>query len=187
MTIAPTSDCPDNAAATAAATQRFDGCLPGLDLPPGLRAEFAALVQARADAGAGEMSAVEMWDMFEREYLLREPASALLIRCSARPHARPADPWMTLFNIRQSIGIGEDNATLVVAGTLTALGLDAAVLRRYSQMLEASGLIAVYVECLSGFRVWGAGLGGDLTGASLKAVLSAVSRAELKRAQVRAA
>jgi 2-isopropylmalate synthase len=128
-----------------------------------------------------------MWDMFEREYLLREPASALLIRCSARAPAWPADPWMTLFNIRQSIGTGDHNAALVVAGTLTALGLDVAVLKRYSEVLEGSGLIAVYVECLNGFRVWGAGLGGDLTAASLKAVLSAVSRAALLRSQARAA
>jgi 2-isopropylmalate synthase len=158
------------------------GCA-AISLPPGLRAEFEGIVQARADSCASEVSAAEIWEMFEREYLLREPASALLTRCSSRAHPRTADPWVTLFNIRQSIGTTQDNAALVVAGTLTAMGLDVTILSRYSEVLEASGLTAVYVQCLTGFPVWGAGLGGDLTTASLKAVLSAVSRAELKRQQ----
>jgi hypothetical protein len=154
----------------------------GLDLPAGLLAEFAALVQARADPGNGEMPADQIWDLFEREYMVREPASVLLMRCSAsRAETSPADPWFALFRIRQSIRTAEENPALMIAGMLTALGLDVVILSRHAQVMETSGLTVVFVHCLAGARVWGAGVGGDLTAASLKAVLSAVNRAELTR------
>ena len=151
----------------------------GLDLPAGLTAEFAALVRTRAAASGQALPEDQILDLFDHEYLLREPASALLIRCSAgRTNISPADPWIALFKIRQSIRTAEDNPALVVAGTLAAMGVEVAILSRHSQELEGSGQIAVYVECAAGTPVWGAGVGGDLTAATLKAVLSAVNRAE---------
>jgi 2-isopropylmalate synthase len=153
----------------------------GLDLPAGLRGEFAEVVQACTDAVGSELSADQMWDTFEREYLLRVPASALLVRCSARrANMSPADPWIAMFGIRQSIRTAHDNPALVVAGTLAAMGLDVTILSRYSQVQGTSGLTVVYVQCVAGFPAWGVGLGGDLTAACLKAVLSAVNRAELR-------
>jgi 2-isopropylmalate synthase len=158
----------------------------GLDLPAGLRAEFAGIVRAFADASGHAVSADQMRDMFELEYMVREPASALLMRCSARcADLSPADPWFTLFKLRQSIRATEDNAVLIVAGTLAAMGLDVIVLSRYSQLLQGSNLTAVYVHCVAGVQAWGVGIGGDLTAASLKAVLSAVNRAEFKRVAAR--
>ena len=148
----------------------------GVEPPPELLAEFAAEGAARWRAGSG--TAARIWDLFEREYLLREPVSALLIRCTAqRTDISRADPWIALFNIRQSIGTGQENPALVVSGFLTAMGLEVSILSRHSQVLETSGLTIAYVKCLAGLPAWGVGMGGDLAAASLKAVLSAVNRA----------
>jgi 2-isopropylmalate synthase len=150
----------------------------GVEPPAELLSEFGA------GAGAGwrpgrDIEAERIWELFEREYLLREPASTLLIRCTARRAGiSPADPWIALFNIRQSIGNGQDSPALVVSGFLTAMGLDVSILGRHSQVL-ACGLTIAYVKCLAGLPAWGVGMGGDLAAASLKAVLSAVNRAGL--------
>jgi 2-isopropylmalate synthase len=167
---------------TAAEIGRIMQAEYGLDLPAGLRVEFAGMVQAWADATGSEVSADQMRDLFELEYMVREPASAMLMRCSARcAGLSPADPWIALFKIRQSIRTAEENPMLVVDGVLAAMGLDVTILRKHCQLLENSGLTAVYVHCVAGARAWGVGIGSDLTAAWLKAVLSAVNRADIKR------
>jgi isopropylmalate/homocitrate/citramalate synthase len=156
----------------------------GLDLPAGLRTEFAGIVQTWADTSGDEASADRMRDLFELEYMIREPASALLMRCSTRsPGLSPADPWIALFKIRQSIRTAEENPALVVDGVLSAMGLEVTILRRHSQLLQNSGLIAVYVHCMAGGKAWGVGIGSDPIAASLKAVLSAVNRADARRSR----
>ena len=155
----------------------------GLHLPSGLRAEFAQILLAGASPASRPLPADQLSGAFDREYMVREPGSALLLRCTAgRRRLRPADPWITLFDIRQSMCVTQDNPALVVAATLTALGLDVTILSRHSHRLEPGGLLIVYAECLAGCRAWGAGIGGDLTSALLKAALSSVCRAGLMRA-----
>lgn len=155
----------------------------GLDLPSGLRAEFARILLAGAASATEQIPADQLSDAFGREYMVREPGSALLLRCTVgRPRLSPADPWITLFDIRQSMCVTEANPALVVAATMTALGFDVTILSRHYHQLEPGGLFIVYAECLAGCRAWGAGIGGDLTSALLKAVLSSVCRAGLMRA-----
>jgi 2-isopropylmalate synthase len=150
----------------------------GFEPPPELLAEFAAGGKAGWRTDLGKTAAEQIRDAFEHEYLLREPVSALLIRCTTlRADMSRADPWIALFNIRQSIGTGQENAALVVSGFLTAMGLDVSIISRHSQVMETSGLTIAYVKCLAGLPAWGVGMGGDLASASLKAVLSAVNRA----------
>lgn len=149
----------------------------GVEPPLELLAEFAAGVRASWLARPDKAAAEQLWDMFECEYLIREPVSALLVRCTTqRADVTRADPWIALFNIRQSIGAGQENPALAVSGFLTAMGLDVSVLSKHSQVLT-SGLTIAYVKCLAGLPAWGVGIGSDLTAASLKAVLSAVNRA----------
>jgi 2-isopropylmalate synthase len=149
----------------------------GVRPPPELLAEFAAGVGASWRACPDHVAAEQLWDMFERQYLIRESASVLLVRCTQRADRCRTDPWIALFNIRQSVGMGQESPALAVSGFLTAMGLDVTVLSRHSQTLETSGLTIAYVKCLAGFPAWGVGIGGDLSAASLKAVLSAVNRA----------
>src|ERR1700678_964243 len=77
----------------------------GVEPPPELLAEFTAGGEAGRRADSDKSAAERRWDAFEREYLLREPVSALLIRCTTgRADMGGADPWIALFSIRQSIG-----------------------------------------------------------------------------------
>jgi hypothetical protein len=152
----------------------------GVEPPPELLAEFTIGLGTGRRIGSGKAAAERIWELFEREYLLREPVSALLIRCTARRAGiSRADPWIALFNIRQSIGNGGENSALVISGFLTAMGLDVSIVSKHSQVLETSGLTIAYVKCLAGPPAWGVGIGGDLAAASLKAVLSAVNRARV--------
>ena len=152
----------------------------GVEPPPELLAEFTAGGEAGWRADSDKTAAERTWDAFEREYLLREPVSALLIRCTTgRADMGRADPWIALFNIRQSIGTGQENPALVVSGFLTAMGLDVSILSKHSRVMEPSGLTIAYIKCLAGHPAWGVGMGGDLASASLKAVLSAANRSAL--------
>ena len=155
----------------------------GVEPPLELLIEFAAICQADWQADSDKTAVERVWELFEREYLLCEPVSALLMRCTGpRADISYADPWIALFNIRQSIGTGRENPALVVSGFLTAMGVDVSILSRHSQMLGTNGLTIAYVKCLAGLPAWGVGIGGDLATASLKAVLSAVNRAGMPTA-----
>ncbi|HEX6920427.1 MAG TPA: 2-isopropylmalate synthase, partial [Actinomycetes bacterium] len=48
-----------------------------LDLPRRLQIEFSQVIQARTDAGGGEVSPAQMWEIFESEYLDRRTPVAL--------------------------------------------------------------------------------------------------------------
>src|SRR5260370_39955939 len=41
-----------------------------LNLPPGLRIDFARVVQARADATGSELTPTQMWRLFSGEYIV---------------------------------------------------------------------------------------------------------------------
>jgi 2-isopropylmalate synthase len=145
----------------------------GLRLPTELRAEFGGVIEGRAD------SAARIRDLFDEEYLLREPASALLIRCAARrTHCGLSDPWIGLYMMRQFIDGPEKDPSSALARTLTARGVPVSVLGRYSHTIEASGEAAVYLHCLAGSRAWGVGIARESGAATLKALLSAVNRAD---------
>src|SRR5271170_2220672 len=51
-----------------------------LDLPEGLMADFAQVLRTRDQAGADELSARELRDIFDTEYMIREPLAVLLLR-----------------------------------------------------------------------------------------------------------
>ncbi|MCA0338091.1 MAG: 2-isopropylmalate synthase [Actinobacteria bacterium] len=161
----------------------------GLDLPKRLQIEFSRVVQHRTDAEGGELTAAEIWAMFSDEYLH-----------SAEPEQR----WGRFFPVRSSITStdeGQDEISSVISvdgveqtihgrgnGPLSAfidglstLGIDVRVLD-YSEHAMSSGVdtrAAAYVECAVGERVlWGVGLHESIVKASLRAIMSALNRAE---------
>ena len=48
-----------------------------LDLPRRMQIEFSRIVQARTDADGGEVTAAQMWDIFQAEYFARAPLALL--------------------------------------------------------------------------------------------------------------
>ncbi len=158
-----------------------------LDLPRRLQIEFSQVIQSKTDSDGGEVLPEEIWAAFNDEYL--PDASA---------------PWgrFALHSLEQSAAVdeldsltvvlsdGADEVTLAGKGNgpiaafcsaLGGYGVDVRVLDYHEHALSAGGdaKAAAYLECAVGDRVlWGVGIDPNIVTASLKAVVSAVNRAE---------
>lgn len=159
-----------------------------LELPRRLQIEFSGVVQQHTDEEGGEVSAEQIWSIFQDEYLpapgedakwgtlelLRTRTSSDLDGNVALEVAlRRGDEEIE----RQSTGNGPIDAFVSM---LAAAGIDAKLLD-YSEHTLAAGQdaqAASYIELeLGGARYWGVGIDGDISIASLKAIISAVNRA----------
>jgi 2-isopropylmalate synthase len=161
-----------------------------LDLPRRLQIEFSGVVQAKTDAEGGEVTSEQIWEIFLDEYL---PAPA--------DHAD--DKWgryellstrtasdmsgSVQLDVRLRVGDEIDEAQGIgngpVAAFLAIMGSQGHEIKLYDYVehtLSEGGdaLAAAYVELQVGDkRLWGVGIDGDISTASLKAVVSAVNRA----------
>ncbi|MCM3555349.1 2-isopropylmalate synthase [Janibacter melonis] len=161
----------------------------GMELPRRLQVEFSQVIQRKTDTEGGEVSGAELWRIFSDEYLHSEESE---IR------------WGRLAPVRSTISGSEDGldqieAVLTDGGSeitvhgrgngpidaftdaLGTIGVDVRVLDYHEHALSAGGdaRAAAYVECAVGDRVlWGVGLHESIVKASLRAILSAVNRAE---------
>ncbi|MEZ5190726.1 MAG: 2-isopropylmalate synthase [Schumannella sp.] len=161
-----------------------------LDLPRRLQIEFSSVVQAKTDAEGGEVTSEQIWDIFQDEYL---PAAA----------DRPDEKWgryellstrtasdmsgSVQLDVRLRVSDGVDEAQGTgngpVAAFLAIMGAQGHDIKLYDYVehtLSEGGdaLAAAYVELQVGDkRLWGVGIDGDISTASLKAVVSAVNRA----------
>ena len=161
-----------------------------LDLPRRLQIEFSGVVQAKTDAEGGEVTSDQIWAVFQDEYL---PA----------PADHPDDKWgryellstrtasdlggsVTLDTrlrvgeeIQEASGVG-NGPVAAFLGIMAEQGHEIRLYDYVEHALSASGdaLAAAYVELQVGEkRLWGVGIDGDISTASLKAVVSAVNRA----------
>ncbi|GAA2729603.1 2-isopropylmalate synthase [Cellulomonas aerilata] len=162
-----------------------------LDLPRRLQIEFSRAVQAFTDTHGGEVSADDLWDIFSDEYLPVQPGGSL-------------EPWgrFALRGTRTVSGgdgpdtlgvdLRDNGRDVTLEGTgngpiaafvdaLSSLGVHVSVLDYAEHALSQGGdaSAAAYVECSVGDQVlWGVGIDPSITTASLKAIISAVNRAE---------
>jgi 2-isopropylmalate synthase len=160
-----------------------------MDLPRRLQIEFSGVVQRGVDQDGGEVAPAELWARFQDEYL-----------------PNPASPWgrFDLVNvvtdstvdggstIEATIRDRGEGVTITgtgngpIAAFVDALGTiadtpDIRVLDYAEHALSAGGdaRAAAYVECAVGDRVlWGVGVDPSIVTASLKAIVSAVNRAQ---------
>jgi 2-isopropylmalate synthase len=158
-----------------------------LELPRRLQMEFSGVVQRVTDSEGGEVTPTAMWDYFQDEYL-----------------PNPAAPWgrFALRTIAQDSTVdGETHVRVLLADrgaeveltgvgngpiaafceALAAYGVDVRVLDYHEHAMSSGGdaVAASYLECAVGGRVlWGVGIDPSIVTASLKAVVSAVNRAE---------
>jgi 2-isopropylmalate synthase len=166
-----------------------------LDLPRRLQIEFSRVVQDYTDAGGGEVTPDQLWDVFQREYL--SPTEPLELRSveSATGSGRRDSVTATVVNDgveRQITGEGNGPVSAYV-DAISALEHHVRVLDYHEHALSAGGdaLAAAYVECEVAARegiggedsevVWGVGMDANIVTASLKAVSSAVNRAAAHR------
>jgi len=152
-----------------------------LELPRRLQIEFSRAIQARTDAGGGEVTASEMWELFSAEYLSDGPVALLGHRSSSvveSKHVLTAEVRVD-GQTRQIEGFGNGPIS-AFCDALNAVGEKVRVLDYTEHALSAGSdaQAAAYVEVeIDGGTLWGVGVEADTTGASMRAVLSAVNRA----------
>lgn len=161
-----------------------------LDLPRKLQIEFSRVVQNRTDQGGGEVSSAALWDIFTDEYL---PASN--DRLDLKWGRFELKKMRTASNMDGVVEL--DIVLRDTAGELEAHGTGNGPISAFLNVLEQQGVnvrlldyvehtlsaggdaqAAAYVELeVNGQVLWGVGIDGDISTASLKAVISSVNRA----------
>ena len=158
----------------------------GLELPRRLQIEFASSVQAVMDAQGQELSAADIWAIFERSYHLSPQAIQI-------EHQRivEADGGQVTLSATLRIGHQEMQVQGGGAGPVEAFvdalqrhtGCDLAVLDYHEHAVGAGAQAraAAYLEMRIGGQrtLFGVGMDTNIVSASIKAVLSAVLRAGL--------
>ena len=152
-----------------------------LELPRRLQIEFSRAIQARTEAGGGEVTPSEMWELFSAEYLSDGPVALLGHRSSSvveSKHVLTAEVRVD-GEARPIEGFGNGPIS-AFCDALDAVGVKVRVLDYTEHALSAGSdaQAAAYVEVeIDGGTLWGVGVDADTTGASMRAVLSAVNRA----------
>ena len=158
-----------------------------LDLPRRLQIEFSRVVQAYTDADGGEVSADALWDVFEQAYLAPDRAAGAgrgVQRRRRRPDVQVSATVVDRGRNREITGEGNGPVSAFV-DAISSLGYHVRVHDYAEHALSAGGdaLAAAYVECEVGEGedaqvLWGVGMDANIVTASLKAVTSAVNRAD---------
>jgi 2-isopropylmalate synthase len=161
-----------------------------LDLPRKLQIEFSRVVQNKTDQDGGEVSSVKLWDIFIDEYL-PAPADRIDLKWGRfelkKMRTESNMDGHVELNIVLRDGAGELQATGTGNGPISAFlnvlekqGVGVRLLDYVEHTLSEGGdaQAAAYVELeVDGQTLWGVGIDGDISTASLKAVISAVNRA----------
>lgn len=158
-----------------------------IDLPRKLQIEFSGVVQAKTDAEGGEVTSEQIWSIFNDEYLPADDAEAKWGRFELLATQTRSD---MSGEVVLDVVLRDDEQQLAVAGegngpvaafveVLRAQGFDITVYDYVEHALSSGGdaQAAAYVELQVGDqRLWGVGVDGDISTASLKAIVSGVNR-----------
>ncbi|MFE3449225.1 2-isopropylmalate synthase [Nonomuraea sp. NPDC059194] len=145
----------------------------GIDLPRRLQIDFSRHVQGHTDATGGEITAAELWDLFERTYLDPGDAPVTLKGWAATPEST---------SITLAVGGEEVTRTYLGAGPVDALtralaevGYPVEIVGLTQQSLGPGngGDAITFLEHRDG---WSAGRSESVLEASLTAVLNAATR-----------
>jgi 2-isopropylmalate synthase len=157
-----------------------------LDLPRRLQIEFSRVVQAHTDSDGGEVSAAELWEIFQAAYLhTTEPLQLVSVDSSATAGGHDTLTARVRNHGQSQTIVGEGNGPVsAFVDAISTLGHRVRVLDYAEHALSSGGdaLAAAYVECEVGegedaVVLWGVGMDANIVVASLQAVISAVNRA----------
>jgi 2-isopropylmalate synthase len=164
-----------------------------MDLPRRLQIEFSRVVQQHTDVAGGEVTADEIHQIFQREYLADAPwalTAAGSTSSNGEFHVHATVDGPTRHGVQVQ---GEGNGPVsAFVDALAAEGAHVRVLDYAEHALQSGGdaNAAAYVECEIGEGddtqvLWGVGIDPSITSASMKAILSALNRAEAIHAATR--
>ncbi|KQR85902.1 2-isopropylmalate synthase [Microbacterium sp. Leaf179] len=159
-----------------------------IDLPRKLQIEFSGVVQTRTDAEGGEVSSAQIWDIFTDEYLPAEDQDQRWGRFELLS-TRSSSDMSGDVHLDVALRDGDEThpASAVGNGPVAAFleivraqGFDVTLYDYVEHALSSGGdaQAAAYVELqVDDQRLWGVGIDGDISTASLKAIVSGVNRA----------
>ncbi|RKT36889.1 2-isopropylmalate synthase [Microbacterium sp. AG1240] len=159
-----------------------------LDLPRKLQIEFSGVVQAKTDAEGGEVTSDQIWAVFNDEYLPAPDVADRWGRFEVLGTRSSSDMTGDVeLHVRLRDGDSIEDTTANGNGPIAAFleivrsrGIDISLYDYVEHTLSAGGdaQAAAYVELrVEGERLWGVGIDGDISTASLKAIISGVNRA----------
>ena len=158
-----------------------------LDLPRKLQIEFSGVVQAKTDSEGGEVTSEQIWNIFTDEFLPAtgdgEKWGRFEILGTRSSSVLDGDVELTV-NLRDGEDVTEltGNGNGPIAAFLDIIrghGIEITLYDYVEHTLSTGGdaQAAAYVELqVDDQRLWGVGMDGDISTASLKAVVSAVNR-----------
>ena len=165
-----------------------------LDLPRRLQIEFSGVVQAKTDADGGEVTSDEIWSVFTDEYLPTDVDQNRWGRFELLSTRTESD---MSGDVTLEVALRDGDERVVATGTgngpvaafleiVRAQGFEVTLYDYVEHALSAGGdaQAAAYVELqVDGERLWGVGIDGDISTASLKAIVSGVNRSIRTRAR----
>lgn len=159
----------------------------GLELPRRLQIEFSQVVQAVMDTHGKELSAPDLWNIFDREYGLSKADSPL------QPVMEDAQNQKVRVTTRVPMaddgvdvdGVGNGPIDAFVNGLNAALGSNLRVLDYHEHAIGegATARAVAYVEVsVDGKQArFGVGMDANIVSASFKAIVSGLQRASRSR------
>jgi len=161
-----------------------------LDLPRKLQIEFSRVVQNKTDQDGGEVSSAKLWDVFIDEYL-PAPSDRIDLKWGRFELKKMRTESNMDGHVELNIVLRDGNGELEAQGSgngpisaflnvLEKQGVNVRLLDYVEHTLSEGGdaQAAAYVELeVNGKTLWGVGIDGDISTASLKAVISSVNRA----------
>ena len=156
----------------------------GLDLPRTMQVDFSNVVQSVTDSEGGEVNSKAMWDIFAQEYLDRTAPIEVIALTVDSPQSESEETKVKanlVYHGENITIVGVGNGPLAaLANALKELNINIEV-AEYVQHARTAGddaEAAAYILAeANGRTVWGCGIAGSITYASLKAVVSAANRA----------
>ena len=157
-----------------------------LDLPRRHQIELSRIVQIKTDNEGGEITAEQLWNIFEDEYLPTETAAwgRFRLKGMSQNSVMGEDVQLTVKMTDRGEAIelsGTGNGPIAAfCHILQNYGVDVRVRDFHEHALSSGGdaSAAAYLECeIAGEVFWGVGIDPNTTTASLKAVVSAINRA----------
>jgi 2-isopropylmalate synthase len=156
-----------------------------LELPRRLQIEFSSVIQHHTDDEGGEVTGMQMWDIFTDEYLPNPEAPWGRFRLVKHEIVSEVEgdtvvrAWIT-DNGEQVELTGHGNGPIAAFCEALHEHADVRVLDYHEHALASGGdaKAAAYLECaVNGKVLWGVGIHSSIVTSSMKAVVSAVNRA----------
>ena len=161
----------------------------GLELPRRLQIEFSQAVQAVMDDAGKELSAADIWAIFQREYAIGDAARAQVSNPVITDRRDGSVVLKTNATIAGRVwhieGQGSGPIDAFVAGLNATLGISVRVLDYHEHSIGsgADARAAAYLELrvgdtgAAGETIFGVGIDTNIVSASLRAIVAGLSRA----------